>query len=92
MIEQIVERVTGILLHPNETWDKIKQEQISMDKLYKEYLAILAATPAIAGFLGLVFRGENFFLQNLQFNAALDYLLIIFFVPLLCIERKNQLV
>jgi MFS family permease len=63
MIEQIVERVTGILLHPNETWDKIKQEQTSMEKLFKEYLAILAAAPAIAGFFGLVFRGENFFLS-----------------------------
>lgn len=52
----IVERAKNIILSPAAEWDKIDGEQTSIQKLYTEYVAILALIPALAGaFGGLVF-------------------------------------
>lgn len=52
----IVERAKNIILSPDAEWDKIDGEQTTVQKLYTEYVAILALIPALAGALGgLVF-------------------------------------
>ncbi|MBN2009843.1 YIP1 family protein [candidate division KSB1 bacterium] len=61
MLEQILERVQGILLHPEETWDSVRLEKTSARHLFEQYVIVLAAVPSIAGFLGSLFTGENFF-------------------------------
>jgi hypothetical protein len=48
----IVERVKAILLKPAETWPVIEQEATDTGRIYKDYLVILAAIPAVAGFVG----------------------------------------
>ncbi len=53
----IVERVKAILLKPAETWPVIEQEVTDMARIYKEYLLILAAIPAVAGFIGMSLIG-----------------------------------
>jgi hypothetical protein len=49
----IVRRVQDILLKPKETWPVIDTEQTSPQLLYTRYLMILAAIPAVAGFVGM---------------------------------------
>ena len=64
-MENLLKRVVGILLRPDETWAEIKEEQTTMYQIVGEYAAVLAAGPAIAGFLGSIFSGSNFFVSLL---------------------------
>lgn len=57
----IVERVKAILLQPRETWPVIDQEATDTARIYKEYLLILAAIPAVAGFVGMSLVGMGGF-------------------------------
>lgn len=53
----IVQRVKDILLNPKETWPTIEAEATDTASLYKEYIMILAAIPAVAGFIGMTLIG-----------------------------------
>ena len=44
----LVERVQAILLKPKETWPVIAQDGGDIASIYKNYLVILAAIPAVA--------------------------------------------
>lgn len=57
----IIARVQGILLKPNEEWDKIAAEPATIQSLFVGYAAILAALPALAGFLGGFIFVHNIF-------------------------------
>jgi len=49
----IVQRVKDILLTPKQTWPAIESETTDTASLYKNYIAILAIIPAVAGFIGM---------------------------------------
>lgn len=53
----LVQRVKDILLKPQATWQEIDREAATPASLYSSYLVILAAIPAIAGFVGLSIIG-----------------------------------
>lgn len=57
----LVQRVQDILLHPKRTWPEIEAESTDAATLYREYVLILAAIPAIAGFIGLSIVGAGAF-------------------------------
>ena len=57
----IVERVKSILLAPRPTWEVIDTEQTDTAKLYTGYLMILAAIPAVCGFIGMSIIGMGMF-------------------------------
>ena len=48
----LVGRVKGLLLDPKAEWQVIAGEQTSPGDLIKNYVAILAAIPAVCGFIG----------------------------------------
>ncbi len=48
----LFERVKGILLNPRAEWAIIEREPGDMAYLFMNYVAILAAIPAICGFIG----------------------------------------
>jgi hypothetical protein len=50
-LTQLFERVKGILLTPDKAWDVIAQESTTIVDLYKNYIVILAAIPAVFGFI-----------------------------------------
>jgi hypothetical protein len=54
---QIVERVKGILLTPQNEWRVIAREPGDIATLFVNYVAILAAIPAICGFIGYAIVG-----------------------------------
>lgn len=60
-MQKIIDRVKGILLKPNETWDEVKAEQTDGPEIIREFVIYVAAVPAVAGFLGSLFSGANFF-------------------------------
>ncbi len=51
---RLVERVKNILFTPNTEWDVIEAEPATVQGLYKSYICILAAIPAVAQLLGSV--------------------------------------
>lgn len=50
-INKLIARVKAILLTPKTEWPVIAAEPATVPDLYKNYIAILAAIPAIAGFI-----------------------------------------
>jgi hypothetical protein len=57
----LVERVTSILLRPKQTWPVIAAEPADVASIYTGYVVILAAIPAIAGFIGWTLVGTGAF-------------------------------
>jgi hypothetical protein len=53
----LVSRAQAMILKPKEEWIKIKDEPTTVQQLFTQYAVILAAIPAVAQFLGWLFRG-----------------------------------
>ncbi|NOZ60529.1 MAG: hypothetical protein GXO74_02500 [Calditrichaeota bacterium] len=60
-MNRLLNRMKSTLLPPMTGWDELREDAISEKELIKNYLLFTAAIPAIAGFLGLIFSGENLF-------------------------------
>jgi len=52
-------RVINIITRPKTEWPVIEAEATSVEKLYREYIAILAAIPALCGFIGMSLIGYS---------------------------------
>lgn len=55
----IITRAKGILLNPNFEWETVKSESTTVQDLFTKYAVILAAIPAVAGFIGFSVFGMN---------------------------------
>jgi hypothetical protein len=55
----LIERVQAILLRPRQTWPEIAAETTDAATIYRGYLVILAAIPAVAGFIGWTVFGAG---------------------------------
>ena len=55
----LIERAKNILLQPEQEWPVIETEATTTEGLYLNYIAPLAAIPAIAAFIGLSVVGIN---------------------------------
>jgi len=53
----VLSRMEGIMLKPKEEWAKIKEEALSVSKLFSSYILFLAFIPAIAQFFRFGFVG-----------------------------------
>jgi hypothetical protein len=53
----IVDRAKNIMFNPKQEWEVVKAETVTTQELYTQYAIILAAIPAIAGFLGYIIFG-----------------------------------
>ncbi len=53
----LVERVKGILLNPNQEWQTISGETSSIAEIYKSYIIILAAIGPVASIIGMSIVG-----------------------------------
>lgn len=77
---KIIARAKAILLTPKTEWPVIANEPATVADLFKNYILILAAIPAVCGFLGMVgFLGVSLGLYAL----ILGYLLSLVMVYLL---------
>ena len=72
-------RVTNLLTKPKEEWAVIATEPTDIPTFYKEYIALLAAIPAICQFVGLTLIGVPTFLAGnirIGFMAGLVHLIV----------------
>jgi hypothetical protein len=60
-MQNIIDRVKLLLFQPGAVWNGIKAETTSEKEILQKYLMFIAAVPAVAGFFGSLFDGENFF-------------------------------
>ena len=67
----LVQRAIDILVKPKETWPQIEAEPSSVGSIYTGYVVLLAAIPALAGFIGMSLIGSAF-----AFHVPLVYGLI----------------
>jgi hypothetical protein len=74
----LVERVKAILLTPKTEWPVIAREPGDVAYLFKNYVAILAAIPAICGFIGALIAGAPIFgaLVLAIFNYLLAFVMV----------------
>jgi len=56
----IIKRAIAILTKPNDEWQNIKNESMSIADIFSKYAIWLAAIPALAFFLGWVAIGKSF--------------------------------
>ena len=52
-------RARALLLEPSATWDEIARERSSVADVYLHYVALVAAIPALAYFVGFCFVGTG---------------------------------
>jgi hypothetical protein len=57
----LIERAKAILLKPAETWPVIDAEPATVGSIYKDWLIIMAAIPAVCGFVGMSLVGVGAF-------------------------------
>lgn len=55
----IVARVRSIILNPKEEWVRIKAEPTTVRELFRSYIMILAAVPAVGQLLGHILVGRR---------------------------------
>src|SRR2546423_1884701 len=53
----LIQRAQDILLRPRDTWPVIDAEPATTASVYRDWLVIIAAVPAVAGFIGLSLVG-----------------------------------
>lgn len=58
---KLTERALAIVLSPRNTWPQIEAESASVGAIYRHYLLILAAIPAVCGFIGTSIVGVSVF-------------------------------
>ena len=57
----LIERAKAILLKPAQTWPVIDAEPATVASIYKDWLVIMAAIPAVCGFIGMSLIGVGAF-------------------------------
>lgn len=62
----LVERAKNILVSPAKEWEVIKTEQTTVNQLIMSYVLLLAAIPAVAGFIGYTVFGVSWGLGSFQ--------------------------
>ena len=62
----LIDRAKSILLQPRDTWPIIEAEQADVAGLYTRYLMVLAAIPAVCGFIGMSLIGVGAFGVSLR--------------------------
>ncbi len=58
-LDKLIARIKGILLKPSREWEIIENEKATLQSLFRDFLAPLAALPAIANFLGMLVSGRH---------------------------------
>lgn len=80
----IIKRVVAIITKPNDEWGNIKNESMTIADMFVKYAIILAAIPAIAGFLGNLLIGRSVlgFTIRIPFFRSFAWALVMYVLSL----------
>lgn len=90
-MEKIIERVKSILLSPKDALTAVKSEEMSIADFMKEYVAILAAIPPVAQFIGLALVGHSVFGRR-SFIGTLFYAALIYVLSLVSVFVYSKVI
>lgn len=79
----LVDRVKNILMTPKTEWPVIAAESTDVKTLYTSYIMILAAIPAIAGLVGMIFVHFGLMAAGSAIVQYILNLIMVFLVALL---------
>lgn len=57
--QRIITRIKNMLLQPDQEWDAVQAENLTVKDIYTIYLVVVAAVPAVASFIGLAVVGVS---------------------------------
>ncbi|MCI0470346.1 MAG: YIP1 family protein [Candidatus Aminicenantes bacterium] len=66
----IIKRVIGLVTKPKEEWQEIKKTDMTVAQMFTGYAMILAAIPAIAGFIGYSLIGISYGIGSFRYPAG----------------------
>jgi len=80
----LVDRAKNILLTPAKEWDVIKGEDLTIVDMFTKYAMILAAIPAVAGFIGFALIGVSYGFGTFRwpFGTALVWMILSYVLSL----------
>lgn len=80
----LVERAKNIILAPVKEWDVIKGENLTIADMFMKYAVILAAIPAVAGFIGFALIGVSYGFGTFRwpFGTALVWMILYYILSL----------
>jgi hypothetical protein len=87
LIKAVADRALAVLTGPNTIWNTLKGESASIKEIYLNYLVVMAAIPAICGFLGSVFLGLPFFSSLIAHIVMYPLLLASVYVCAMVFEK-----
>ncbi len=90
----LVDRAKNIILTPNTEWDVIKEESTTTSDLFMRYAIILAAIPAIAGFIGYYMIGVSFGFGLFRFDLgiAITWAILTFILSLVSVYALGWII
>lgn len=80
-MEKVIERVKSILMSPKDALTAVKSEDLEVKNFMKEYVAIVAAIPAISQFIGRALIGDPVF-GRLSFLGTLFFAVLYYALSL----------
>lgn len=80
----LVDRVKNLIISPATEWEVIKGETWTVSDLFTKYAILLAAIPAVAGFLGYTFFGLSYGFGSIKlgFGTSLTWAILTFILSL----------
>jgi hypothetical protein len=90
----LVDRAKNILLKPNAEWEVIREESSTASDLFTGYAIILAAIPAIAGFIGYYLVGVSFGFGffRIGFGMAIAWAILTFILSLVSVYALGWII
>jgi hypothetical protein len=84
----VLNHVWGLMAHPKDEWKSIKEERCTIGKCFCSHVLILAAIPAIAGYIGTTEVGWSFGageVHKLTPDSALQIAILTYLVMLVAV-------
>ena len=80
----LVERVKGLAVEPKVEWRAIDAEEHTVQGLFTGYVMILAAIPAVCGFIGLCIVGSGVFgaTVRMSLGAGVAHMVMVYLLSL----------
>ena len=86
--------VLGLLANPQREWKAIRKERCTISHCYYSHVLILAAIPAVAGFIGTTYVGWSVAREahKLTFQSALQISLLFYLTMLVAVFTVGKLI
>jgi hypothetical protein len=84
----ILNHVWGLMVHPMKEWKSIKSERCTIGKCFCSHVLIMAAIPAVAGYIGTTRVGWSFGageVHKLTHDSALQIAILTYLVMLVAV-------